>query len=66
MIRNSYEREYMLMCIREAEIRLEGIDEGKKRAKSEIAKRMLIHRDDEDFIYQMTELPIEEIRRLNT
>lgn len=56
----------MLMCIREAEIRLEGIDEGKKRAKSEIAKRMLIHGDDEDFIYQMTELPIEEIRRLNT
>ena len=44
----------------------EGRAEGIAESKTEIAKRMLISGKDEDYVHQMTDLPIDEIRRLNS
>ncbi|MBQ4430260.1 MAG: hypothetical protein II877_02065 [Synergistaceae bacterium] len=44
--------------------RAEGIVTGRGEEKSEIARRMLMHGDDEDYIHLITGLSSEEIRRL--
>lgn len=54
----------MIASFWETDVRLEGIDEGIKQAKTEIAKRMLISGRDEDYVHQMTNLPLDEIRSL--
>ncbi|MBQ2616095.1 MAG: hypothetical protein IJF90_04495 [Synergistaceae bacterium] len=56
----------MISSIWEADVRYEGFAEGDYSRQLKIARKMLAMGYDEDIIHTITELPIDDIRKLDS